>query len=123
MASRRGLRLSQSVIGGRVAVESLYQQESGRVFAYCYARLGSRSLAEWAVGATFDRAAEAGDADVDLDWLLRTADKFCAPRLKLGQDGVMGDGAVVLRDWNGAGFDQIANEPDERAARLEAARR
>src|SRR5436190_23448408 len=112
MVFGRGLSLSQSVIGDRAAIESLYQRESGRVFAYCYARLGSRSLAEWAVGATFDRAREqaanGGLPDHELDWLLRTADKFCSPRLRLGADELADDGALVLGDWKGASFDQIA---------------
>jgi hypothetical protein len=126
MARRKGLSLSQGVMGDRAAVDGLYQRESGRVFAYCYARLGSRSLAEWAVAATFDRArdqaADGGLPDHELDWLLRTADKFCSPRLKLGADELAADGALVLGDWNGASFDQIAADLDAHRARLEAAR-
>jgi hypothetical protein len=126
MARRKGFSLSQGLIGDRAAIEGVYQRESGRVFAYCYARLGSRSLAEWAVGATFDRAREqaanGGLPDQELDWLLRTADKFCSPRLKLGADEPAGDGALVLGDWNGASFDEIAAELDAHQARLEAAR-
>ena len=62
---------------------ALRARRRGAVFAYCYARVGSRNLADWAVTATFDRARAAlgngGIPDPQLDWLLRTADKFCAP--------------------------------------------
>jgi hypothetical protein len=60
-----------------------------RLFAYCYARVGTRNVAEWAVEATFDRARAALESGTlpeqgeELDWLLRTADKFCGPRLRL----------------------------------------
>lgn len=126
MGRGKGVELSQSVVGDRAAVESLYEREAGRVFAYCYARIGSRSLAEWAVGATFDRAREqaanGGLPDQELDWLLRTADKFCSPTLKLGEEQLAAGGALVLRDWNGASFDQIAAELDEHRTKLETAR-
>ena len=112
-------------MGDRAAVESLYKRESGRGSAYCYARLGSRSLAEWAVAATFDRArdqaADGGLPDHELDWLLRTADKFCSPRLKLGARRACRRRRPRTRRLERRGFDQIAAELDAHRARLEAA--
>ena len=105
-------------------IHSLFEQDSGRVFAYCYARVGSRNVAEWAVNATFDRAraalANGGIPDPKLDWLLRTADKFCAPRLCL--DARPLESMVVLQDWRGRSFDEIADELEARYARLEEER-
>jgi hypothetical protein len=97
----------------------LYERHAGRVFAYCFARVGSRNVAEWAVTATFDRARDAlsngGLSEPELDWLLRTADKFCSPRLRLRSGALDASGALVLADWDGLTFDEIA-------ARLEASR-
>jgi hypothetical protein len=97
----------------------LYERHAGRVFAYCFARVGSRNVAEWAVTATFDRARDAlsngGLSEPELDWLLRTADKFCGPRLRLRSGALDASGALVLADWDGLTFDEIA-------ARLEASR-
>jgi hypothetical protein len=105
-------------------VDSLFEQNAGRVFAYCYARVGSRNVAEWAVNATFDRARAAlsngGISEPELDWLLRTADKFCAPQLCL--DARPLESMVVLQDWRGRSFDEIANELEARYARLEEER-
>jgi hypothetical protein len=105
-------------------IHSLFEQSAGRVFAYCYARVGSRNVAEWAVNATFDRAraalANGGIPDPELDWLLRTADKFCAPRLCL--DARPLESMVVLQDWRGRSFDEIADELEARYARLEEER-
>src|SRR3954452_17847527 len=93
-------------------VEQLYSETAGPVFAYCYARVGSRNVAEWAANATFDRARAAlGNGGIpapQLDWLLRTADKFCAPKLCL--DARPLESMVVLQDWGGRSFDEIANE-------------
>src|SRR5437763_1031339 len=84
-------------------------ESSGRVFAYCFARVGSRNVAEWAVNATFDRAraalANGGMNEPELDWLLRTADKFCAPKLCL--DARPLESMLVLQDWQGKTFDEI----------------
>jgi hypothetical protein len=106
------------------AVDSLFEQNAGRVFAYCYARVGSRNVAEWAVNATFDRAraalANGGISEPELDWLLRTADKFCAPKLCL--DARPLESMVVLQDWQGRSFDEIANELEARYVRLEEER-
>jgi hypothetical protein len=114
-----GAVLTQSLAVGGTAAEQLYERNAGRVFAYCYVRVGSRNVAEWAVTATFDRAqaalANGGLPEQELDWLLRTADKFCAPRLKLRDSALADPGAVVLDDWDGLTFDQIAS-------RLEASR-
>jgi hypothetical protein len=97
----------------------LYERHAGRVFAYCFARVGTRNVAEWAVTATFDRARDAlqngGLSEPELDWLLRTADKFCGPRLRLRSGALDASGALVLADWDGLTFDEIA-------ARLEASR-
>jgi hypothetical protein len=97
----------------------LYERHAGRVFAYCFARVGTRNVAEWAVTATFDRARDAlrngGLSEPELDWLLRTADKFCGPRLRLRGGALDASGALVLADWDGLTFDEIA-------ARLEASR-
>jgi hypothetical protein len=105
-------------------VDSLFEQNAGRVFAYCYARVGSRNVAEWAVNATFDRARAAlsngGISEPELDWLLRTADKFCAPKLCL--DARPLESMVVLQDWRGRSFDEIAKELEARYARLEEER-
>jgi hypothetical protein len=109
----------------QTGVEQLYERNAGPVFAYCYARVGSRSLAEWAVAATFDRARAAlsngGMSEPELDWLLRTADKFCAPRLRV--DGAaLGESVLVLQDWRGRSFDEIEAELAASQARLEEAR-
>src|SRR4051812_47079336 len=109
---------------GRSTAEKLHEQNSGRVFAYCYARVGSRNVAEWAVNATFDRARAAlsngGIPDPQLEWLLRTADKFCAPKLCLDSRPL--ESMVVLQDWRGRSFDEIANELEARYARLDEER-
>ncbi len=105
-------------------LDSLYEQNAGRVFAYCYSKVGSRDVAEWAVGATFDRAraalANGGIDEPELDWLLRTADKFCAPKLCL--DVRPFESMLVLQDWRGRTFDEIADELEARYARLEEER-
>src|SRR3954469_23963000 len=104
-----------------IGSDQLHAEHSGRLFAYCYARVGSRNVAEWAVDATFDRARAAlengGIAEPQLDWLLHTADKFCAPKLCLDARHV--ESMVVLQDWRGRSFDEIANELDARFTRLE----
>jgi hypothetical protein len=104
----------------------LYERNAGRVFAYCYVRVGSRNVAEWAVTATFDRAqaalANGGLPEQELDWLLRTADKFCAPRLRLRDSALADPGAVVLDDWDGLTFDQIASRLEASRQALERAR-
>jgi hypothetical protein len=123
--SRRGLGTSDILTVGQTGVEELYEQNAGRVFAYCFARVASRNVAEWAVNATFDRAraaiANGGIPEPELDWLLRTADKFCAPKLCL--DARPLESMVVLQDWWGRSFDQIATELEARWARLEEERR
>src|SRR4051794_20736363 len=105
----------------QTGVEGLYEQTAGPVFAYCYARVGSRPMAEWAVTATFDRARAAasngGIPEPELDWLLRTADKFCAPRLRLGRGLVAAESVLVLQDWRGRSFDEIEAGPTARRAR------
>jgi hypothetical protein len=105
-------------------LDSLYEANAGRVFAYCFARAGSQNVAEWAVQATFDRAraalANGGIPDPELEWLLRTADKFCAPKLCL--DAQPFESMVVLQDWHGRTFDEIAHELEARYARLEEER-
>jgi hypothetical protein len=110
----------------QTGVEELYVETAGPVFAYCYARVGSRNLAEWAVTATFDRARAAlgngGIPDPQLDWLLRTADKFCAPSLRMDGEGVSAESVVVLQDWRGRSFDEIEAELRARQARLEEER-
>jgi hypothetical protein len=107
----------------QIGLDSLYEQNGGRVFAYCYARVGSRDVAEWAVNATFDRAraalADGGIDEPELDWLLRTADKFCAPKLCL--DARL-ESMLVLQDWHGYSFDEIAIDLEARFARLEEER-
>jgi hypothetical protein len=118
--------LSENVSVAESTVQDLYDRNAGRLFAYCYGRLGTRSLAEWAVGATFERASAAlsngGLPEHELDWLLRTADKFCAPRLTL-RDGAPADsGALVLDDWEGLTFDQIASRIEASREALEHAR-
>jgi hypothetical protein len=109
------------------AVEQLYEENAGPVFAYCYARVGTRGLAEWAVGATFDRAgaalANGGIPEPELDWLLRTADKFCAPRFRLAHGAVVGESVLVLQDWRGRTFDEIEAELAARQSRLEEERK
>ena len=104
----------------------MYERNAGRVFAYCYVRVGSRNVAEWAVTATFDRAqaalANGGLPEQELDWLLRTADKFCAPRLRLRDSALADPGAVVLDDWDGLTFDQIASRLEASRQALERAR-
>src|SRR5581483_2663603 len=115
---RRRMPLAQTPL------DSLYEANAGRVFAYCFARAGSRDVAEWAVKATFDRARAAlsagGIPAPELDWLLRTADKFCAPSLCRG--GRAFESMVVLDDWGGRSFDEIADELEARYARLEEER-
>jgi hypothetical protein len=107
-------------------VEQLYEQAAGPVFAYCYARVGNRHLAEWAVKATFDRAgaafANGGIPEPELNWLLRSADKFCAPRLRLDGGAISGESVLVLQDWRGRSFDEIEAELTARQARLEEER-
>jgi hypothetical protein len=89
-------------------------------------RVGSQSVAEWAVTATFDRAraalANGGLPEQELDWLLRTADKFCAPRLRLRDSALAGPGALVLDDWDGLTFDQIVSRLEASGEALERAR-
>jgi len=118
------LRTGEILTVGQAGVEQLHEQNAGRVFAYCYARVGSRNVAEWVANATFDRARAAlgngGIPEPQLDWLLRTADKFCAPQLCL--DGRRLESMVVLQDWCGRSFDEIADELDARYTRLEEER-
>ncbi len=118
--------LTQSLAVGGSAVEELYERNAGRVFAYCFVRVGSQNVAEWAVTATFDRAraalANGGLPEQELDWLLRTADKFCAPRLRLRGSALADPGAVVLDDWDGLTFDQIASRLEASREALERAR-
>jgi hypothetical protein len=89
-------------------------------------RVGSRNVAEWAVTATFDRAraalANGGLPEQELDWLLRTADKFCAPRLRLRDSACADVGALVLDDWDGLTFDQIVSRLEASGEALERAR-
>jgi DNA-directed RNA polymerase specialized sigma24 family protein len=117
---------NESLTVAQTGVEELYEQTAGPVFAYCYARVGSRSMAEWAVTATFDRARAAvsngGVPEPELDWLLRTADKFCAPRLRLDGGALAGESVLVLQDWRGRSFDEIEAELTARQARLEEER-
>jgi hypothetical protein len=61
--------------------------------------------------------------DQPLDWLLRTADKFCSPRLRVGTTALAGGGTFVLKDWRGMTFDQIAAELETHRTKLDAARR
>jgi len=118
--------LTQSLAVGETAVERLYERNAGRVFAYCFVRVGSQSVAEWAVTATFDRAraalANGGLPEQELDWLLRTADKFCAPRLRLRDSALAGPGALVLDDWDGLTFDQIVSRLEASGEALKRAR-
>jgi hypothetical protein len=118
--------LTQSLAVGGTAAEQLYERNAGRVFAYCFVRVGSQSMAEWAVTATFDRAraalANGGLPEQELDWLLRTADKFCAPRLRLREGALPGSGALVLDDWDGLTFDQIVSRLEASREALERAR-
>ena len=114
-------------MGDRAAVEGLYQRESGR--GLCVLLRAPRLPQPRGVGGRRRRStargtklADGGLPDHELDWLLRTADKFCSPRLQLGADRLAADGALVLGDWNGASFDQIAADLDAHRARLEAAR-
>jgi hypothetical protein len=117
---------NESTTVAQTGVEQLYEQAAGPVFAYCYARFGSRTMAEWAVTATFDRAraalAKGGIPEPELDWLLRTADKFCAPRLRLDGSAVAGETVLVMQDWRGRSFDEIEAELATRQARLEQER-
>ena len=110
----------------QTGVDQLYAETAGPVFAYCYARVGSRDLADWAVAATFDRARAAlgngGIPDPQLDWLLRTADKFCAPSLRSDGATVGVESVIVLQDWRGRSFDEIESELRARQVRLEVER-
>jgi hypothetical protein len=110
----------------QTGVDQLYAETAGPVFAYCYARVGSRDLADWAVTATFDRARAAlgngGIPDPQLDWLLRTADKFCAPSLRSDGAAVGVESVIVLQDWRGRSFDEIESELRARQVRLEVER-
>jgi hypothetical protein len=125
-APRERVRLSENVTVAQTAVQDLYDRNAGRLFAYCYARIGTRELAEWAVGATLDRAraalANGGLPEHELDWLLRTADKFCGPRLRTGDGGLAESRALVLDDWEGLTFDQIASRIEASNEALERAR-
>jgi hypothetical protein len=116
---------NETLTVAQTGVERLYEQNSGPVFAHCFARVGSRNVAEWAVNATFDRARAAlengGIAEPELDWLLRTADKFCAPKLCL--DASPFASMVVVQNWRGRSFDEIATELEARHARLEEERK
>jgi hypothetical protein len=117
---------NQSTTVAKTGVEQFYEQMSGPVFAYCYAPVGSRSMAEWAVTATFDRAraasANGGIPEPELDRLLRTADKFCAPRLRVDGGALAGESVLVMQDWRGRSFDEIEAELTARQARLDEER-